>query len=752
MEIAVLNQATQPSWMSYVPLPVTTLAGNNQSYTAPASVVAQEIVMNGNGDSATSNASTLLIVANGAGDSATTSSANVAFVANGSADSLTLTGHGETATVDLTHEPTGAAAAMQIVSSLNLIDVSTVLTPVCSLPGYGSGQGCGSGSGQWGSQYGGGSEYGGGSQYGWGGLYGGGGAYYGYSIQSYCGASGTAQLDVTGDHNKIVLGSYSIGLTVTGHLNLVVGGSASSTVTFSTNAAAANVVVGGAGAMVVTSSAAVTDVIGGSGSMTLAIDGPAANIVGGSGFLSGTIHSDGGVLQTGSGTANVTITGYGVEVATGSGAGVISYGDGTSNSAGGILYKANASGFETFNVRANGSTIYGGDVINAYGFGIVVAGRAQFLTDAGGSIAAQFQGAGNGVYASLLPDPDLTAALLAANPFALPPGLASTGGSGSGPSQLGGGYGSSQSWGWGGSWGCGSGGQRPPPARTINFNVTGGSVYSDSVTMSVTVNGSNDSLYGGTVGQSYVIQTGHNNSIWAGAGNNVYTGDGQANVLEYYKAPGQVYVNFAQGFAQNGYGGVDTISNLYWAEAGSNSTLVGGAHDAILTAIGSGATLVGGSGNDVLTARGSGNHLFAGSGNDTLHATGIDSDFEVGGAGAIPASTIITQDYAGVTGSLTFLAGTPASKLWFTQDAAGDLVIDVLGTTKSVTVQTWFAPGGSQLANVFAGSAALTNAGVNAVEAAMASYQSSHAGFNPSTATALPTDAGIAAAYAANWH
>ncbi len=666
-------------------LPVTTITGNDRSYTAPAGMSAQEILIYGNRDAVTSDAARLLVVAAGQNDVVTSGSATIAFVAAGSHETLVLTGTDQAVTIDLSHEPTGEANGMVVVSTDNQVTLANVRVNGVCLP-----------------------------------------------VQ-YCGCTcGVPSLDLVGDANKVRLGSQDVDLDVIGHVNLIVGGSGDASVSFAGNAAAGNVVLGGCGDLDITSTAVATDVIGGSGSIDLWIDGASANVVAGAGCMDAVIHSSGAAIQTGRGVAEIALTGFGGLVATGSGWSRIAYGDGTAGSAGGILYEASLRGYAQFDVRANGATTYGGDVVNMWGTGLEAKGRAALQTDAGGSIAAQFSTLGQGVYESMLPDADVRAALLAANPYALPPELA--------------GQGDASVYTQGGSvgWGC------SPTYRVINFTVESGSVYSDDRVMYVTVNGSNNSLHGGTVGQHYWIQSGAFNSIFAGAGNNTYYGDGQKNVLEYVDAPGPVTVDFSRGYAINGYGGRDTICNLFWAEAGSNSTLIGGSHDAILTAFGTHSVLRGGSGADVLTARGDANTLIAGSGNDVLHATGVDNRFVLGQAGAVPQATVIDQDVVGVTGTLGFVAGTQPSALWLARDAAGGLVIDVLGTTRHATVQGWFTEG-TQLARIEAGAGWLDNAGANALEAAMERYQASHPGFDPMRAgAALPGE--LAGAYAGAWH
>lgn len=670
----------------------TTLSASNTSYTAPSNLTSQVLTITGSNDKVIDNTATLVVVAEGNSDAVTSSSTSVTFVAEGSQDSLTLTTVGANAILDLTDATGGAAAATQLTATQA---TATLMNTTYSCN---------------------------------------------YSVCYYCGP--VPYLNVNGDNNKIRLGNYSMSLIVNGVSDIVVGGSGATTVTTGANASG-DVILGGSGAMTVSSAAAGVNVIGGTGTMNVKLTGNYDNLVTGPGTMVATISSIGATIETGTGNSTINLTGSYATVVSGTGSTKVVYTDATG---GGLFYEGSASGYAEFDVAASSSTLYGGDVVNATGSGMRIMSQASAQTDLGGSNYSQLQFSGYGAAAALLPDADISAALIAAAPIFLPAGVtipATTGSSGSTSSNC-----CQPSCGSGGGSG-GGGSSNSASYRIVSLNGSNSLVGSDSRLMFVTVNGASNSLYGGTAGQIYWIQSGELNKYFAGAGNNLIVGDGGRNVLEYFGAANPVTVNIAAGTAINGYGGVDSIYNMNWAEIGANSTAIGGRQDATLTAFGSNSTLQGGSGNDTLTGLGDSDTLIAGSGADTLNTSGQNTSFVIGKSGAIPQSTVINSGVVGATGALSFLAAVQPGQIWLAADKAGDLVIDILGTAKSVTVDNWFASG-TQLASITAAGKTLTNAAINSLEQAMASYQAAHATFDPTKATALPTDSGIQAAYA--WH
>ncbi len=106
-------------------LPVTLIAGNDGTVVTPGTPAVQELLITGNRDAVTSNATRLVAIAEGDGDSVTTASRNMTFVAEGADATLTLLSTGGTALMDLTDATTGAAAATTLVSNANLVQFTT---------------------------------------------------------------------------------------------------------------------------------------------------------------------------------------------------------------------------------------------------------------------------------------------------------------------------------------------------------------------------------------------------------------------------------------------------------------------------------------------------------------------------------------------------------------------------------------------------------------------------------------------------
>ncbi len=93
-----------------------------------------------------------------------------------------------------------------------------------------------------------------------------------------------------------------------------------------------------------------------------------------------------------------------------------------------------------------------------------------------------------------------------------------------------------------------------------------------------------------------------------------------------------------------------------------------------------------------------------------------------------------------------------SNQLWF-MNVNNNLVIDVLGTTEQVIVENWFVSGDAyaQVASIVASDATLTNAKVQALVTAMATYSSANTSFNPQAATVMPTNAALTTAIDAAW-
>ncbi len=82
-----------------------------------------------------------------------------------------------------------------------------------------------------------------------------------------------------------------------------------------------------------------------------------------------------------------------------------------------------------------------------------------------------------------------------------------------------------------------------------------------------------------------------------------------------------------------------------------------------------------------------------------------------------------------------------------------NLVIDRLGSTDQITIDGWFGSTSSaKLSEIKASDGLEIDSQVNQLVAAMAAYSSNNAGFNPMTATQMPSDTTLQTAITAAWH
>ncbi len=150
----------------------------------------------------------------------------------------------------------------------------------------------------------------------------------------------------------------------------------------------------------------------------------------------------------------------------------------------------------------------------------------------------------------------------------------------------------------------------------------------------------------------------------------------------------------------------------------------------------------GGTGNDV---------LFGGSGNDVLTGGGGNDTYQFGRGGGQDRIVNGTATSTAASGELDFGAGVNANQLWF-QRNGNDLSIAVMGTHDQVTVAGWFGGAGAQLAEIRSADGLKIDAGVSQLVQAMATFSSTHAGFDPTTATQAPNDTALQNTIATSWH
>ena len=143
--------------------------------------------------------------------------------------------------------------------------------------------------------------------------------------------------------------------------------------------------------------------------------------------------------------------------------------------------------------------------------------------------------------------------------------------------------------------------------------------------------------------------------------------------------------------------------------------------------------------------------LFGGSGNDVLTGGGGNDTYQFGRGGGQDRIVNGTATSTAASGELDFGAGVNANQLWF-QRNGNDLSIAVMGTHDQVTVAGWFGGAGAQLAEIRSADGLKIDAGVSQLVQAMATFSSTHAGFDPTTATQAPNDTALQNTIATSWH
>jgi len=156
------------------------------------------------------------------------------------------------------------------------------------------------------------------------------------------------------------------------------------------------------------------------------------------------------------------------------------------------------------------------------------------------------------------------------------------------------------------------------------------------------------------------------------------------------------------------------------------------------------ATVTGTLNDEVLDGTGGGNLLKGGGGNDTyLFQTGYGQEV-IDNRGP--------YWWQGAHGQVDFGAGISTSRLWLVQ-SGNDLVVDVLGSADRLTVSNWYSSDTSaQVSGLVTGDGARIDTGLNQLVTAMAAFQAGHAGFDPATAAAMPSDPYLLNQVATAWH
>lgn len=223
----------------------------------------------------------------------------------------------------------------------------------------------------------------------------------------------------------------------------------------------------------------------------------------------------------------------------------------------------------------------------------------------------------------------------------------------------------------------------------------------------------------GSNGDDYLAGDGEGQTITGGAGNDALQGNGGADTLLGGDGDDDFLTGFSEsptGEVMNGGAGSNrisswnadlsaaTISNIQTLGAhldyvtltaaqlsGFNTLIAYGGTPIALNAVGAGTYSLAGktlSGAFNLNGTTGSDTLAGGTGAQTLSGgTGNDTYLQVRGGGA---DTVVENDAtSGNTDVLQFASDVARDQLWFTQ-SGNDLMVQIIGTTDSVTVKDWY--------------------------------------------------------------
>jgi serralysin len=123
--------------------------------------------------------------------------------------------------------------------------------------------------------------------------------------------------------------------------------------------------------------------------------------------------------------------------------------------------------------------------------------------------------------------------------------------------------------------------------------------------------------------------------------------------------------------------------------------------------------------------------------------TAIQALFNAGDVNGLSTNTA-------ASGELQLGPGITDNNLWFVRSGS-DLEIEVMGTPSAITVADWFDSSAYQLRDITAGGLKLDGQVAQLVQA-MATYSSSHPGFDATAVAQAPSDLSLQGAIAAAWH
>ncbi|MDR3423926.1 MAG: hypothetical protein P4M13_02450 [Alphaproteobacteria bacterium] len=242
----------------------------------------------------------------------------------------------------------------------------------------------------------------------------------------------------------------------------------------------------------------------------------------------------------------------------------------------------------------------------------------------------------------------------------------------------------------------------------------------------------------GLSGSCDTLTTGTNDIAWVdstGAGNSLTMGNGGWLSL--------------QGDGESSDSTSVTISSGTVVLQNNTKAVLSGSSDAITLSDNDNLVLngVNGGTNSISGAAG-----ITGSGNViTWNGNGGYDTYQIGtNVGAVTVNNAISGGTS-ADGEMDFLSGLTDENLWF-QKNGNNLQIDLLGTSSQITLSGWYGSNVSaQVENFKANGLRLVDSQIAQLVSAMATYAANNNGFNPATATAMPTNTTLQNAIAAAW-
>jgi Ca2+-binding RTX toxin-like protein len=146
-------------------------------------------------------------------------------------------------------------------------------------------------------------------------------------------------------------------------------------------------------------------------------------------------------------------------------------------------------------------------------------------------------------------------------------------------------------------------------------------------------------------------------------------------------------------------------------------------------------------------------NTLSGGANGTLVGGGGYDSYRVGtGMGHTTVNNAALDGVTTANGEVDLAAGVANTQLWL-ERVGNDLQLDILGSSDHLTISGWY--GGNARAQVQSFKTAdglILDGQIEQLVSAMATYATENPGFNPATASQLPSDPALQNTVAAAWH